>query len=90
MTRERSQALAEVQGFLHERVQGISVVKSFAIEDNEAKNFDKKNTNFLTRAFETYKMGMPIPLPQLIQLQILDQLLSSVLVHILLFLDQSQ
>ncbi|ULX16621.1 SAV1866 family putative multidrug efflux ABC transporter [Staphylococcus aureus] len=52
LTRERSQALAEVQGFLHERVQGISVVKSFAIEDNEAKNFDIKNTNFLTRALK--------------------------------------
>lgn len=52
LTRERSQALAEVQGFLHERVQGISVVKSFAIEDNEAKNFDKKNTNFLTRTLK--------------------------------------
>ncbi len=52
LTRERSQALADVQGFLHERVQGISVVKSFAIEDNEAKNFDKKNTNFLTRALK--------------------------------------
>ncbi|HDD7448128.1 TPA: SAV1866 family putative multidrug efflux ABC transporter [Staphylococcus aureus] len=52
LTRERSRALAEVQGFLHERVQGISVVKSFAIEDNEAKNFDKKNTNFLTRALK--------------------------------------
>ncbi len=52
LTRERSQALAEVQGFLHERVQGISVVKSFAIEENEAKNFDKKNTNFLTRALK--------------------------------------
>ncbi|HID1595304.1 TPA: SAV1866 family putative multidrug efflux ABC transporter [Staphylococcus aureus] len=52
LTRERSQALAEFQGFLHERVQGISVVKSFAIEDNEAKNFDKKNTNFLTRALK--------------------------------------
>ncbi|HDE0480201.1 TPA: SAV1866 family putative multidrug efflux ABC transporter [Staphylococcus aureus] len=52
LTRERSQALAEVQGFFHERVQGISVVKSFAIEDNEAKNFDKKNTNFLTRALK--------------------------------------
>ncbi|MDN8912998.1 ABC transporter transmembrane domain-containing protein, partial [Staphylococcus aureus] len=43
LTRERSLALAEFQGFLHESVQGISVVKIFAIEDNEAKNFDKKN-----------------------------------------------
>src|SRR5699024_6825974 len=38
LTRKRSQALAEVQGFLHERVQGMSVIKSFAIEDNEAAN----------------------------------------------------
>ncbi|TKW74177.1 MAG: ABC transporter ATP-binding protein, partial [Staphylococcus hominis] len=52
LTRKRSQALAEVQGFLHERVQGMSVIKSFAIEDNEAKNFDKKNKNFLSRAFQ--------------------------------------
>lgn len=52
LTRQRSQALAEVQGFLHERVQGISVIKSFAIEENEAKNFDKKNSNFLQRAFK--------------------------------------
>ncbi|MEJ7180546.1 ABC transporter transmembrane domain-containing protein, partial [Staphylococcus capitis] len=49
LTRERSQALAEVQGFLHERVQGISVIKSFAIEQNEAQNFDKKNSKFLHR-----------------------------------------
>ncbi|KRG08874.1 ABC transporter ATP-binding protein [Staphylococcus sp. NAM3COL9] len=51
LTRKRSQALAEVQGFLHERVQGMSVIKSFAIEDNEASNFDKHNQNFLQRAF---------------------------------------
>ncbi|PTE41917.1 multidrug ABC transporter ATP-binding protein [Staphylococcus equorum] len=51
LTRKRSQALAEVQGFLHERVQGMSVIKSFAIEDNEAENFDKHNQNFLQRAF---------------------------------------
>lgn len=50
LTRVRSQALAEVQGFLHERVQGMSVIKSFAIEDNERGNFDKKNNNFLTKA----------------------------------------
>lgn len=51
LTRVRSQALAEVQGFLHERVQGMSVIKSFAIEDNEAKNFDNHN-KFLQRAFQ--------------------------------------
>lgn len=52
LTRVRSQALAEVQGFLQERVQGMSVIKSFAIEDNEAKNFDNHNKNFLQRAFQ--------------------------------------
>lgn len=52
LTRVRSQALAEVQGFLHELVQGMSVIKSFAIEDNEAKNFDNHNKNFLQRAFQ--------------------------------------
>lgn len=52
LTRVRSQALAEVQGFLNERVQGMSVIKSFAIEDNEAKNFDNHNKNFLQRAFQ--------------------------------------
>lgn len=52
LTRVRSQALAEVQGFLHERVQGMSVIKSFAIVDNEAKNFDNHNKNFLQRAFQ--------------------------------------
>ena len=51
-TRNRSQALAEVQGFLHERVQGINVVKSFAIENHEEERFDKKNNNFLTKALE--------------------------------------
>ena len=52
LTRVRSQALAEVQGFLHERVQGMSVIKSFAIEDNEAQNFDNRNQNFLQKAFK--------------------------------------
>ncbi|MCK6221082.1 ABC transporter ATP-binding protein/permease [Staphylococcus capitis] len=52
LTRVRSQALAEVQGFLHERVQGMSVIKSFAIEDNEAQNFDHRNSHFLKRAFQ--------------------------------------
>src|SRR5699024_9239706 len=30
LTRKRSQALAEMQGHLHERVQGMSVTRSFA------------------------------------------------------------
>jgi ATP-binding cassette, subfamily B, putative efflux pump len=52
LTRERSQALAEVQGHLHERVQGMSVIKSFALEDYEQEQFRKKNTNFLNRALD--------------------------------------
>ncbi|MTW88087.1 ATP-binding cassette domain-containing protein [Virgibacillus dakarensis] len=50
LTRDRSQALAEVQGHLHERVQGIPVTRSFALEDYEQTQFDKRNANFLDRA----------------------------------------
>ncbi|BAS45723.1 toxin exporting ABC transporter, permease [Staphylococcus schleiferi] len=52
LTRQRSQKLAEAQGFLHERVNGMAVIKSFSIEDNEAKNFDHRNKNFLNKAFQ--------------------------------------
>jgi len=52
LTRNRSQALAEVQGHLHERVQGIPVIRSFAIEDYEQEKFDKRNANFLTKALD--------------------------------------
>ena len=52
LTRKRSQALAEVQGHLHERVAGMSVIKSFAIEDHEQKEFGKRNANFLSRAID--------------------------------------
>ncbi|WP_174732550.1 ABC transporter ATP-binding protein [Mesobacillus harenae] len=52
LTRVRSQALAEVQSYLHERVAGMSVVKSFAIEDYEQKQFDSQNRNFLNRALD--------------------------------------
>ena len=50
LTRERSQALADVQSYLHERVAGVSVVKSFALEEHEKQNFDEVNGNFLTKA----------------------------------------
>lgn len=50
LTRERSQALAEVQGHLHERVQGISVTRSFALEDYEQEQFDERNRHFLQKA----------------------------------------
>ncbi|UOQ87537.1 ABC transporter ATP-binding protein/permease [Gracilibacillus salinarum] len=52
LTRNRSQALAQVQGHLHERVQGIPVTRSFALEDYEEKEFEKKNQNFLQRAID--------------------------------------
>ena len=50
LTRVRSQALAEMQSFLHERVQGMPVIKSFAIEDYTKEKFEEQNVNFLTKA----------------------------------------
>ncbi|GAB3059861.1 ABC transporter ATP-binding protein [Salinicoccus sesuvii] len=55
LTRRRSQALAEVQGFLHERIQGINVIKSFAVEKNESDRFNNKNGNFLNKATDHAK-----------------------------------
>lgn len=55
LTKVRSQALAEVQGHLHERVQGMSVIRSFALEEHEHKQFDKRNANFLTKALDHTK-----------------------------------
>ncbi len=55
LTRERSQALAEVQGHLHERVQGISVTRSFALEEYEQDQFDERNGHFLYKAIEHTK-----------------------------------
>ena len=52
MTRKRSQALADVQSYLHERVTGISVIKSFALEDKEQERFDGTNGNFLDKALD--------------------------------------
>ncbi|KGP89817.1 multidrug ABC transporter ATP-binding protein [Pontibacillus chungwhensis BH030062] len=50
LTRDRSQALAQVQGHLHERVQGMPVVRSFALEDYEQEQFTVQNRNFLNKA----------------------------------------
>ncbi len=50
LTRDRSQALAQVQGHLHERVQGVPVTRSFALEDHEQEQFDVQNKNFLDKA----------------------------------------
>ncbi|MFD1453003.1 ABC transporter ATP-binding protein [Oceanobacillus sojae] len=52
LTRERSQALAEVQGHLHERIQGVPVTRSFALEDYEDEQFDKRNSHFLNQALK--------------------------------------
>lgn len=52
LTRARSQSLAEVQGFLHERVQGMTVIKTFAIEEEENARFNKRNKNFLNKAMD--------------------------------------
>lgn len=52
LTRKRSQALADVQSYLHERIAGISVIKSFALEDKEQERFDETNGNFLDRALD--------------------------------------
>ncbi|MCY8996588.1 ABC transporter ATP-binding protein [Bacillus inaquosorum] len=50
LTRERSQALAQVQGHLHERIQGMPVIRSFAIEGHEQAHFNEKNSHFLDKA----------------------------------------
>ncbi|WP_100400750.1 ABC transporter ATP-binding protein [Bacillus sp. FJAT-44742] len=55
LTRVRSQALAEVQGHLHERVQGMSVIRSFALEEYEQKQFDRRNSHFLDKAIDHTK-----------------------------------
>ncbi len=52
LTKDRSQALAQLQGHLHERVNGISVIRSFAIEDFEAKQFTKQNEHFWQKALK--------------------------------------
>ncbi|QCR33754.1 ABC transporter ATP-binding protein [Lysinibacillus sp. SGAir0095] len=55
LTRKRSQALAHVQSYLHERVSGISIIKSFTLEKHEQQIFDKENGEFLDRALDHTK-----------------------------------
>ncbi|MGM9968094.1 MULTISPECIES: ABC transporter ATP-binding protein [unclassified Rummeliibacillus] len=50
LTRERSKALAGVQSYLHERVQGMSIIKSFTLEKHEQKIFGETNGEFLDKA----------------------------------------
>lgn len=55
LTGKRSQALASVQSYLHERVQGMSVIKSFALEKHEQAIFDETNGEFLNKAVDHTK-----------------------------------
>ena len=50
LTKERSQALAGVQSYLHERVQGMSIIKTFTLEKHEQKLFNETNGEFLNAA----------------------------------------
>ena len=54
-SRSRSAALADMQGYLNEHVNGVPVVKSFTLEDYERKQFGKKNGKFLERALALTK-----------------------------------
>ncbi|MBO8164644.1 MAG: ABC transporter ATP-binding protein [Brevibacillus sp.] len=50
LTRERSAALAKLQSHLHERVSGIPIIRSFALEKHEEKRFSRENGHFLKKA----------------------------------------
>ncbi|TCI53221.1 ABC transporter ATP-binding protein [Exiguobacterium sp. SH1S21] len=50
LTRERSAALADLQGHLTERVNGMAVIRSFALEPYENKAFEEQNGGFLRAA----------------------------------------
>jgi len=52
LTKERSQALAEMQGHLHERIQGISVIRAFHLEDYEQEQFNHRNGHYLEKAVD--------------------------------------
>ncbi|RNB56300.1 ABC transporter ATP-binding protein [Brevibacillus gelatini] len=52
LTKERSAALARLQGYLYERVNGMSLIRSFALENHESKGFAKENNQFLDKALE--------------------------------------
>lgn len=52
LSKERSRALAGVQSYLHERVQGMSVIKSFTLEQHEQNLFKEANGNFLEKALD--------------------------------------
>ncbi|MCY9666423.1 ABC transporter ATP-binding protein/permease [Paenibacillus alginolyticus] len=55
LTKARSQSLAEMQGYLHERVNGMPVIKSFTLEVVEKDRFGQRNNKFLERALALTK-----------------------------------
>jgi ABC-type multidrug transport system fused ATPase/permease subunit len=55
LTKQRSQSLADVQSYLHERVAGMPVVKSFTLEEYDQNQFDIRNRNFLNKALAVTK-----------------------------------
>ncbi len=50
LTKDRSQALAAIQGYLHERIQGIAIIRSFTMEKVDQKQFEDINGHFLKKA----------------------------------------
>ncbi|MBC8080892.1 MAG: ABC transporter ATP-binding protein, partial [Gorillibacterium sp.] len=50
LTKSRSQALAEMQGYLYEHVNGMPVIKSFTLEKHESGQFGRRNGRYLERA----------------------------------------
>ncbi|NBI29124.1 ABC transporter ATP-binding protein [Chengkuizengella marina] len=52
LTKDRSQALAEIQAYLHERIQGIPVIRSFTLEKVERDRFGKRNSIYLDKALK--------------------------------------
>nr|WP_209878572.1 ABC transporter ATP-binding protein [Paenibacillus silagei] len=50
LTKDRSQALAVIQGYLHERIQGIAVIRSFTMERVDQRQFEEINGKFLQKA----------------------------------------
>ncbi|AZK47692.1 ABC transporter ATP-binding protein [Paenibacillus lentus] len=50
LTKDRSAALAGIQAYLHERIQGISVIRSFALERHDQVKLAGINGNYLNKA----------------------------------------
>ncbi|WP_311520330.1 ABC transporter ATP-binding protein [Paenibacillus albidus] len=50
LTKDRSQALAGIQGYLYERIQGIAIIRSFTMERVDQKKFEGINAHFLEKA----------------------------------------